>query len=181
MESSSSIVGVGGVLPKVKVNSVFVYGSLLADEVVRVLLKRVPLSSPATLPNFHRFSIKGRIYPAIKPVENKKVNGRVLLGITDPELEILDTFEDVEYERCIVDVTLIDRYEKLDAYAYVWVDKNDPNLYGDWHFEEWRQTHMNDFLNMTVGFVEELEGPDSKTRVASYESFFNNEDRPPMF
>ncbi|KAK9099687.1 hypothetical protein Scep_023117 [Stephania cephalantha] len=127
--SSSSVVGGGGL------NSVFVYGSLLADEVVRLLLKRVPLSSPATLPNFHRFSIKGRIYPAIKPVENNKVTGRVLLGVTDPELEVLDIFEDVEYERRLVDVTLIDRYEKLDAYAYVWVDKNDPNLYGDWDFE----------------------------------------------
>ncbi|KAK9097686.1 hypothetical protein Syun_024731 [Stephania yunnanensis] len=179
----------------------------MADEVVRLLLKRVPLSSPATLPNFHRFRIKGRIYPAIKPLENNNVTGRVLLDITDPELEVLDIFEDVEYERRLVDVTLIDnvisistpfphcekynwkflpclslqdRYEKLDAYAYVWVDKNDPNLYGDWDFEEWRRTHMNDFLNMTVGFVEELEGPDSKTRVATYESFFNNGDKPPM-
>lgn len=35
-----------------------------------------------------------------------KFTFQVLLGITDPELEILDTFEDVEYERTPVDVRL---------------------------------------------------------------------------
>ncbi|KAJ8616897.1 hypothetical protein MRB53_013083 [Persea americana] len=153
-------------------HSVFVYGSLLADEVVHVLLKRVPDSSPAILNNFHRFSIKGRVYPAILPVENKKVTGRVLLGITDPELGVLDTFEDVEYERTAVEVSLVDNFQKLTAYAYVWENKNDANLYGDWDFEEWKRLHMNDFVKMTGGFMDELEQSESKTRVATYESFY---------
>ncbi|CAL9133837.1 unnamed protein product [Musa textilis] len=94
-------------------HSVFVYGTLLADKVVRVLLKRVPPSSPAILHNYHRFSIKGRVYPAILPVDCKKVAGEVLLGITDQELDILDSFEDVEYERRAVEVSLVDNSEKL--------------------------------------------------------------------
>ncbi|KAA8520987.1 hypothetical protein F0562_011660 [Nyssa sinensis] len=146
--------------------------ALLADDVVRILLKRVPQSSPAILNNFHRFSIKGRVYPAILPVENKKVTGKVLLGISDPELNILDTFEDVEYERNTVEVSLMDNSEKLQAYTYVWGNSSDPNLYGDWDFEEWRRVHMKDFMKMTMGFVEELELPESKPRVATYESFF---------
>lgn len=32
---------------------------------------------------------------------------QVLLGITDPELHILDEFEDVEYERSTVEVSLM--------------------------------------------------------------------------
>ncbi|XP_028113143.1 AIG2-like protein D isoform X3 [Camellia sinensis] len=88
-------------------HQVFVYGSLLSDEVVRVLLKRVPQSCPAILDGFHIFSIKECVYPAIIPVENKKVTGKVLLGITLPELDILDTFEDVEYNRCTVEVSLM--------------------------------------------------------------------------
>ncbi|KAI3967889.1 hypothetical protein MKX01_027072, partial [Papaver californicum] len=59
-----------------KIHSVFVYGSLLADDVVRVLLNRVPRNSPAILDNFKRFSVKGCVYPAILPVENTKVTGR---------------------------------------------------------------------------------------------------------
>ncbi|CAK7354354.1 unnamed protein product [Dovyalis caffra] len=81
------------------------------------------------------FSIKGRVYPAILPVENKKVSGRVLHGITNPELYILDEFEDVEYERVTVDVSLMDSSDKIQTLAYVWADKKDPNLYGEWDFE----------------------------------------------
>ncbi|KAL6985072.1 AIG2-like protein D, variant 2 [Sarracenia purpurea var. burkii] len=125
---------------------VFVYGSLLADEVVRVLLKRVPDSSPAVLTGFHRFTIKGRVYPAILPVDNKKVIGKVLSGITTPELDILDTFEDVEYERHSVEVSLM----------------------------EWKAAHMNDFIKVTMEFMEELKLPEPKPRVETYDSIFNH-------
>ncbi|XP_065019307.1 AIG2-like protein D isoform X2 [Musa acuminata AAA Group] len=112
-------------------HSVFVYGTLLADEVVRVLLKRVPPSSPAILHNYHRFSIKGRVYPAILPIDCKNVAGEVLRGITDQELDVLDSFEDVEYERRAVEVSLV----------------------------EWKRLHLEDYLVMTTEFMEELEKP----------------------
>ncbi|KAH9798470.1 GGACT domain-containing protein [Citrus sinensis] len=153
-------------------HNVFVYGSLLADDVVRVLLKRIPQSSSAILPGYRRFSIKGRVYPAILPVENKHVTGRVLFGISDPELLVLDEFEDFEYQRTTADVSLVDTADKLQVQTYVWTNKNDPNLYGDWDFEEWRRLHMKDFVKMTAGFVEELELPEAKPRVAAYESFY---------
>ncbi|CAI0376304.1 unnamed protein product [Linum tenue] len=156
-------------------HKVFVYGSLMADEVVHVLLNRVPQSSAASLNNYHRFSIKGRVYPAILPIENKSVSGRVLFGLTHPELEILDTFEDVEYERHTVEVSLPVE-QKLQVNAYVWVDKDDPDLYGEWDFEEWKKSHMSDFVKMTAEFMEEIQQPDSKTRVATYESFYNAAD-----
>ncbi|XP_050264389.1 AIG2-like protein D isoform X1 [Quercus robur] len=209
MSASASANPVG--VPVQHHHNVFVYGSLLADDVVKVLLKRVPPSSSAILHSFHRFSIKGRVYPAILPVENKKVTGKVLFGITNPELDILDTFEDVEYERRTVEVSLMgrkekthykglfsyqaletsfplvpnlpdmkkDSSEKLQAHTYVWSDKNDPNLYGVWDFEEWKRVHMNDFIKMTTGFVEELEQPESKPRVATYESFYNQDGQNP--
>ncbi|RVX17596.1 AIG2-like protein D [Vitis vinifera] len=187
-------------------HAVFVYGSLLADEVVAVLLNRVPqssLPSSTTCQSLHslfllfsrldfglvisqsrfchRFSIKGRVYPAILPVENKKVTGRVLLGVTDPELNILDTFEDVEYDRRTVEVSLMDGPEKLQAKTYVWRNSNDTNLYGDWDFEQWKGVHMENFVKMTMSFVEELELPESMPRVTTYETFFQQgSDNPPM-
>ncbi|MCD9561034.1 hypothetical protein HAX54_019968 [Datura stramonium] len=215
--------------------NVFVYGSLLADDVVRALLKRVPPSSPAILRNLfvshslvfldgmhmtflnssytllanglisfsvdmdilpfemnqiedcdfnvnsislrikvsipalhgiiHRFSIKGCVYPAILPVENKKVNGKVLSGITVLELDILDKFEDFEYERRTVDVSLTDSSNTLMVEAYVWADQSDPNLYGEWDFEEWEQLHKKSFLKMTMEFLEELEQSDQSSRI----------------
>ncbi|XVE71405.1 hypothetical protein DITRI_Ditri10aG0147500 [Diplodiscus trichospermus] len=157
------------------VHNVFVYGSLLADDVVRVLLNRIPPYSSALLNGFRRFSIKGRVYPAILPVQNDRVIGRVLLGITDPELHILDEFEDVEYQRTDVEVSLLDSSDKLQAHAYVWNNVNDPNLYGDWDFEEWERVHKESFIKMTTGFMEELELPESKPRVATYESFYQQD------
>ncbi|KAF3446477.1 hypothetical protein FNV43_RR11656 [Rhamnella rubrinervis] len=193
-------------------HNVFVYGSLMADDVVRALLKRVPLSSPAILNDLsvvslsillaifviilvkpelliHRYSIRERVYPAIVPLESKKVSGRVLMGITGPELYILDVFEDVEYERSTVEVSLMDSSKNVQTHAYVWREKNDPNLYGDWDFEqkvpystvsianykEWKGVHLDDFVKMTMEFMEELELPESRSRVAAYESFFKQD------
>ncbi|TQE00589.1 hypothetical protein C1H46_013833 [Malus baccata] len=106
---------------------------------------------------------------------------KVLVEITDPELHILDEFEDVEYERSSVEVSLMDSSESLLVQAYVWSNKNDPNLYGDWNFEEWKQLHMKDFVKMTSGFMEELELPEAKPRVATYELFFQQDrENPPV-
>eukprot|EP00256_Glycine_max_P059366 XP_014627818.1 uncharacterized protein LOC100808710 [Glycine max] len=85
----------------------------------------------------HRFKSKGRIYPVILPVQNNKVNGRVLLlGISGVELDILDEFKDVEYTRTDVEVSLKDKSERLQVCAYVWSNPNDPNLYAEWDFED---------------------------------------------
>ncbi|XP_009367958.1 AIG2-like protein D [Pyrus x bretschneideri] len=170
--TSSVVANVGG--QSQSPHKVFVYGSLMAEDVCRVLLNRVPQSSPALLNGHHRYSIKERVYPAILPVENKTVAGKVLLGITDPELHILDEFEGAvpEYERSTVDVSLMDTSESLLVQAYVWSNKNDPNLYGDWDFEEWKQLHMKDFvkmIKMTSGFMEKLELPEAKPTVATDE------------
>ena len=43
----------------------FVYGSLLAPEVLDALLGRVPDRTPATLPGFVRRRIKDAVFPAI--------------------------------------------------------------------------------------------------------------------
>lgn len=55
----------------------FVYGTLLADEVVSLLIQRVPQTKPATLKGFSRHSVKRKVYPAIVPSENSVVHGKV--------------------------------------------------------------------------------------------------------
>ncbi|KAM3213261.1 hypothetical protein ACQJBY_065952 [Aegilops geniculata] len=170
-------------------HSVFVYGSLMADEVVSAILKRIPASSPALLANHHRFNIKDRIYPAILPVESKKVTGKVIMGISDAELIVLDAFEDFEYVRRRVQISLTmmllkeslalqDTSETMHADTYVWSDAEDPDLYGEWDFEEWKRVHMKDFLTMTLGFMDGLEQPEPKTRVETYQSFMHEHGQP---
>ncbi|KAG0611056.1 hypothetical protein M758_7G111300 [Ceratodon purpureus] len=84
------------------VRNAFVYGSLLAPEVLTVLLQRVPRSSPAVVHDYHRYSIKNRIYPAVLPKKGDKVFGKVLFDLSEQELHILDRFEDIEYTKLIV-------------------------------------------------------------------------------
>lgn len=161
-------------------HNVFVYGSLMADEVVSVLLERIPPSAPAVLPGYQRHSIKGRVYPAIVPAEEKKVTGKVLFDLTDNELEIFDEFEDVEYNKVLVEVLVLDneiqqiRSNQLKAYAYVWADVNDKDLYGEWDFEEWKNTHMNDFINMSKSFISNFKQSLGTRRVPIYETFFEH-------
>ncbi|XP_020155073.1 AIG2-like protein D isoform X1 [Aegilops tauschii subsp. strangulata] len=155
-------------------HSVFVYGTLMAEEVVRVLLGRVPPSSPALLPNQYvracalrstppgRLSIRGRVYPAILPVDGSKVPGKVWQGITDRELDVLDIFEDEEYVRETVGISLADSADMI-AYAYIWGNVDDPDLYGEWDFDEWKKVHLKDYITMTQDFREELEQLESET------------------
>nr|XP_043638869.1 AIG2-like protein D [Erigeron canadensis] len=136
--------------------AVFVYGSLLADDVVRLLLNRIPQTSPAFLNGYHRFSIKGRVYPAISPVENSKVIGRVLIGLSAKELDILDEYEAEEYDKKLVDVYLLDTSEVLQAYTYVWGNSVDPDLYGEWDFEDFKAAKLKDYVERTKRYVEEM-------------------------
>lgn len=73
----------------------FVYGSLMAPEVLRALLGRVPSRVPATVRGYHRFRITDRVYPALYRADEGEsvVDGQVLSGMTRRELAILDWFE----------------------------------------------------------------------------------------
>lgn len=61
-----------------KMPSAFVYGTLMANEVLSKLLQRVPPSVPATLHGFSRHRVKNVVYPAIIPSSaDRSVQGRV--------------------------------------------------------------------------------------------------------
>ncbi|KAL0372019.1 UNVERIFIED_CONTAM: AIG2-like protein D [Sesamum calycinum] len=132
------------------ISNVFVYGSLLADDVVRVLLAKGLVSKNV-------FTLQ------LYLLKKRRLTGRYCLVLLSPELNILDVFEDVEYERTTADVLLEGGSEKLQADIYVWANKTDPNLCGEWDFEEWKLLHIEDFMKMTKAFMEEMELPDSKT------------------
>lgn len=101
---------------------------------------------------------------------------QVLLGVTAQELDILDKFEDFEYEKRAVDVTLMvcnwnhshiqngsqrprymicwsflqDTSEVLKAYTYIWANSDDPNLYGEWDFEVKKFVIMFYYYNLLI-------------------------------
>lgn len=62
----------------------FVYGTLMADEVLKLLINRVPLNKPATLVGYARHRVKGQVFPAITPATPQhRVQGKVgIAGFT---------------------------------------------------------------------------------------------------
>lgn len=61
-------------------SSALVYGTLMAPEVLKVLIKRVPPMRPATLRGYMRCRIKGEVFPAIVPDAASEVRGQVSRG-----------------------------------------------------------------------------------------------------
>lgn len=154
----------------------FVYGSLLAPEVLNALLGRVPDRTPATLPGFVRRRIKDAVYPAIYPAEdpsNASVDGEVLTGMSRRELAVLDWFEDEAYVLTRVDVTFDEERERsppetvegVEPYldpsivmAYVFTSPRD--LYGVWDYEEFRREHLGSYVAMCEAFAEDVKHND---------------------
>ena len=56
---------------------------------------------------------------------------------------------------------LTDTSEKKQVETYVWANKDDPNLYGEWDFEEWRRLHMDKFIEASTKFIEWKKNPGS--------------------
>lgn len=57
--------------------NVFVYGTLMADQIAGKLLGRTPASSRATLSNYIRYRVKGVAFPAIISKAGEAVEGKV--------------------------------------------------------------------------------------------------------
>ncbi|GAQ79016.1 hypothetical protein KFL_000220500 [Klebsormidium nitens] len=162
-----------------EVKNVFVYGSLLAEEVVRILIGRIPPCAAAYLTDYHRYSIEGRSYPAIAPKNGGRVVGLVYFDLTDHEQAVFDEFESEDYERCLVDAVLMvdgtsgagdpedspalpsqsqtaGAARTVEAHVYSWADPHDPQLYGTWDYEEFREKGMPSFLRMCSVFRTEM-------------------------
>uniref|UniRef100_A0A0D3AWH0 Putative gamma-glutamylcyclotransferase n=1 Tax=Brassica oleracea var. oleracea TaxID=109376 RepID=A0A0D3AWH0_BRAOL len=150
-------------------HNVFVYGSFQEPAVV--------------VTGTDSKGVKGRLHPCIDPFETGVINGKVLTGLTDAQLENLDMIEGDEYERKTVEVVLTDTLEKMEVEAFIWANKDDPDMYGEWDFEvelirsqEWKRLHMEKFIEASKKFIEWKKNPNGKTR----EEFakFVNEDPP---
>lgn len=130
----------------------FVYGSLLSPRVLNILLGRTPQTQPAKLSGYHRFRVRDRAYPAIFPKVDGFIEGNVLMDLDQREKEILDRFEDVEYEQRQVEVELLtEKNEKLQVFVYVY--PKDENLYGTWDFKVFEETQLEAFCEMCLEFA----------------------------
>lgn len=127
--------------------NVFTYGTLMSENVLQVVLGRVPQREDGILHNYERRPIQGQVYPAVMHAPEKLVAGVVLHDLTAEEIIILDAFEDPAYERCCLPVTLNSGDQVV---ARVWVrssenvDDLDANC--DWSFTEFQINHERQYV-----------------------------------
>ncbi|CAN8273349.1 unnamed protein product [Cochlearia groenlandica] len=148
----------------------FVYGSLQDPQVLNVVLNRVPDSFFAKLSGLY---VSLSLFLSFICLD---LIPYVLRCITEDELKILDEFEDVEYDRKTVQVVIKDTLDKMQVETYVWKNKDDPDLYGEWDFEEWKRHDKEGFVIATKKFMEERKSPEAKTRMDTFKTFFKHDD-----
>lgn len=114
----------------------FIYGTLLDDDLRRVVLGRDVASVPAVLSGYQRRAVVGRLFPALQEDADGSVTGAVLQGLTSRDLQAIDFYLDTAlFARKPVQVSLDGQGVPADVHLPC-----DPRLLldGDWSLEDHR-------------------------------------------
>ncbi len=138
--------------------NIFVYGSLMFPEIVEALTGRQIEMVDAVLDGYKRYQIfdgdEPRSYPAIQKTEGESVTGRILLNVDEEDLQILDYFEDVGYDRKTERV-VIDGVE-VEVEVYTWPEDLGREINGELK-GEWGERQSEEFRKKYLQYyVEEL-------------------------
>ena len=88
----------------------FVYGSLMAHEVLEAILKRIPkYVKGKTIANYKRYRVPGEVYPGMVPRTidegGSSIEGILLSkNLSEMERYLLDEFEDIQYKKEIIEI-----------------------------------------------------------------------------
>jgi gamma-glutamylcyclotransferase (GGCT)/AIG2-like uncharacterized protein YtfP len=131
--------------------SVFAYGTLQIAEVMRAVTGKSLKPIVATLTGYQRFKFKERTFPGIVKNKAYTIEGMLYKDIDEQTLGHLDHFEDIAYERCLLDVLVGNNTEK--AFAYVTKDEYRDYLSDqEWDLEEFKRKYLKLYLRDISGF-----------------------------
>lgn len=129
-------------------SNVFVYGTLLNDEVLSIILGRACVKHSAYLRDYMRVGLVNELYPAIRPAKGCELAGALLQGLDARDLAMLDRYEGEFYSRHSVVVYLSDHsacqcavYVFKPQYYYLLSDQ-------PWCNQVFREKHLHDFVAM---------------------------------
>ena len=130
----------------------FVYGTLMAEAVMRSVCGQPFASTPATLHDFRRRRVSGEVYPAIIPCPGDRVEGALYSGLNATQLALLDVFEGTMYRRAIVDVMTGSGWRSAHTYimspAYRHALTDEP-----WSLDGFSSNGLRDFIGDYSGFA----------------------------
>lgn len=127
-------------------NNIFVYGTLLNDEILHRLIEGNPSKCNANLLGYKRVKVLDDVYPAILPERNSQVDGILLTGLSDSDVQTLDKYESNCYERKVVAVSLSANVLQ-QCETYVFKAQYYPLLSDEpWSNNSFRKEHLNFYL-----------------------------------
>ena len=101
--------------------SIFCYGTLELEGVVKRLISRLPYGEPARLDNYVRWCIRDTDFPAIVPRKKADVNGTLYRNLSPKEVQIFDEYEGQLYKRVQV---WVETEKGKTEHAWVYVLKS---------------------------------------------------------
>jgi gamma-glutamylcyclotransferase (GGCT)/AIG2-like uncharacterized protein YtfP len=117
----------------------FAYGTLAVDDVIGMLLDRVPVFDEVSAPGWRSARLSGLLYPGLIASADDVAFGRLYTGLTRAEWAILDAFEDPGY--VLVEVHLVPTHRA--ALAYVWPGDTDDTV---WHYDSVTEGDRAEYL-----------------------------------
>jgi len=140
-----------------RAGKLFVYGTLLFPEVLRVLIDRVPDSIQATVEGWRAAAIPDSVYPGLVPAQ-KSTSGLLLHGITAAEWQTLDSFEGQAYEARELPLR-----DGGHGWAYVYLANVEASP-DDWDAQWFATRHLTSYLDRCATWrlrydTENLAGP----------------------
>lgn len=131
--------------------NVFVYGTLMYDEVWNIVVGGKHKKTGAQLKGYKRFKIKGEEYPGI--VKGKgTVKGFVRLDVDEANVSRLDCFEAEEYER-VEEYVQDQNGQDIKVDVYRIREEYKPMLEDhDWDLDNFEKVGLKKFRLNYVGF-----------------------------
>jgi gamma-glutamylcyclotransferase (GGCT)/AIG2-like uncharacterized protein YtfP len=131
----------------------FVYGTLMSTDIMRLASGHSGQSEPAILPGYFCGPLSGKPYPGIVERHGHSVEGRLYCSLSARSIHRLDVFEGNMYRRTPVEV-LVDN-GALEAFTYV-IRPAFEHLLRDrkWSFEKFMRDDSDSFVSGYGGFAQ---------------------------
>ncbi|NOG60727.1 MAG: gamma-glutamylcyclotransferase [Proteobacteria bacterium] len=130
--------------------SVFTYGTLQVPVVMHAVTGKELKPVAATLVGYQCFKFREKTFPGIIKNSTCTIDGMLYRNIDQQTLERIDQFEDVAYERCMLDVQVGDKTEQ--AFVYVTRDEYRKWLSDEeWDLVEFEREHLEKYLKRIAG------------------------------
>ena len=127
-------------------HSIFVYGTLLNDEILNLFIESHPIKHDAKLLDYRRVSVVGRVYPAIFPEQGSEVEGVLITNLSASDIQSLKEYEGSYYSKERVRVSLADNASKT-CETFVFKTEYHKLLSNKvWCNEYFRRRHLDNFL-----------------------------------